>query len=351
MAGQPGFQSIAVFGVGGVGGLIAARLALAGWTPMLVARPAGAATLTANGLTLQTATATHTLRLPALSAEGDLAPVDLLIVALKAQDWPAALPALQRLCGPATTLLAIQNGIPWWWFLGQPGRFANRPVEAVDPGGTVAASLGITPVLGGVLYGGATRLAADRIAWNGHLRVVLGEPSGAMSGRLAAVETLLAGAGIEVTATPDIRRAIWEKLGGNAVQNPLSVLSGAGIGATLEDVDLRGVARAMLHEVHAVAEAHGTAKPFDVEARLNPSAAMRDFRTSMVQDYEAGRPLELGAILDAVNELGGLADLPMPVCRAVAAIVRQQWRKRWQAGPRPASRPPSAAPAGGQVSA
>jgi 2-dehydropantoate 2-reductase len=322
-------KRIAVVGVGAVGGSVAFHLARAGLAPTLIARPAQAEALAREGLTLLGAGVDETVRVAVASDARAAGPQDLVLVGFKGQDWPAGLAQVLPLLGPETALVPLLNGVPWWFFQGFAGPHCDRVVRAVDPDGALAAAIPARAVLGCVVYLASTREGPARIRWNGRKRLVLGEPSGGSSARLAAVTALLKGAGLDAEAADDIRAALWSKLLGNVTYNPLSVATERTMGAIVDDPGLVQVLRFQLAETIAVARALGVACDATVEERLTVSAPMRGFRTSMLQDFDAGRPLELGAIVDAVAELGRLVGVPTPVVETVGALAAARWMARW----------------------
>ncbi|SDR51356.1 ketopantoate reductase [Rhizobiales bacterium GAS191] len=318
---------IAVLGAGSVGGVVAWHLARAGAEPVVVARSESAERLAREGLTLIGASGPETVKIAATADPQALGSRDLVIVALKAQDWPAALPLLRPLLGDETIVVPMLNGMPWWYFQGLQGAMASRRIVAVDPDGALGAAIPVRHILGCVVYMGASREAPNRIRWNGRRRLLLGEPPGGASPRLQRVVGLLADAGLNAEAAPDIRRAIWQKILGNVAHNPLSVVTGAAIGHLATEPHLKAIMRAVMEEAAAVAAALGVTG-FDIEERLQVAPEMMDFRTSMLQDFEAGRPLELGAIVDAVIEIGKAEGVSTPVLSTIGALARDRWQAK-----------------------
>ena len=317
---------IVIAGVGAVGGIVAWHLARAGLAPTLLARPATAELFNTEGLTVTGPAGSETVRVRTISDARAAGPCDLLLVGFKAQDWPGAVAALLPLIGPQTIVVPMLNGIPWWYFDGIGGRFEGQRIAAVDAHGVISKALPTAHVLGCVVYTGGSRETPTHVKWNGRKRLVLGEPAGPITPRLTDVTTLLTGSGLDALATGDIRREVWNKLLGNITYNPLSVISGATMDAFETDPALARVVRLMMEEAAAVAKAVGITAPFDLDKRQTVSPSMRSFKTSMLQDYEAGRPLELGAIVHAVVELGRLAGVPTPVIETVGLLADQRWR-------------------------
>jgi 2-dehydropantoate 2-reductase len=312
---------IAVVGAGAVGGIIAWHLAKAGHDPLVLARPETAAVLQARGLTLSGMGTSETVGVRT-SHDAALAGVqDLVLVGFKAHDWPSGLHLVTPLIGPETVVVPLLNGIPWWYLEGLGDRFGGAQLQSVDPSGQVAAAVPTGHVLGCVVYVGANRTAPDQINWNGRRRLILGEPSGEMSSRLDNVVGLLNAIGLEAEATGRIRSDIWLKLLGNACFNPVSAITGATIDAMCADPALAQVLRAMMLECVAVARSVGIEDSLDVEARLIAHPSMMGVKTSMLQDREAGRPLELGALVDAVSELGRRTGIATPMLSAAAALA------------------------------
>jgi len=319
---------IAVVGAGSVGGVLSWHLARAGTEPVIVARPASAALLLREGLTLVGDRGPQTQLVAATADAASLGERDLVFVALKAQDWLPALPLLAPLLGARTIVVPMLNGLPWWYFQGVAGNLTGRRIAALDPNGALAAAIPGDTILGCVVYMGASRETPTRITWNGRKRLLLGEPRGGLSPRLRRVVEILGGAGLNAQAVPDIRHAIWQKILGNVAHNPLSVVTGAPIGHLASEPHLKAIMRALMQEAAAVAQAVGVSG-FDIEERLEVSPEMADFRTSMLQDFEAGRPLELGAIVDAIVELGEIVGVPTPVISTVGALAMERWRASW----------------------
>jgi 2-dehydropantoate 2-reductase len=322
---------IAVLGAGSVGGVLAWHLARAGLDPVIVARPASAELLAREGLTLVGDCGPDTQAVAVTADPAALGERDLVFVGLKAQDWIAALTLLKPLLGRRTIVVPMLNGLPWWYFQGVGGDLAGRSIAALDPDGALAAAIPSSTIVGCVVYMGASRQTPTRILWNGRRRLLLGEPAGGVTPRLRGVVELLAGAGLKAEAAPDIRHAIWQKMLGNVAHNPLSVVTGAAIGHLAKEPHLKAIMRSLMEEAAAVAAAVGV-HGFDIEERLTVSPAMADFRTSMLQDFEAGRPLELGAIVDAIVELGEGTGVATSVISAVGALALERWRARWAMG-------------------
>jgi 2-dehydropantoate 2-reductase len=317
-------MTIAIVGMGALGGVIAWHLVRAGHRPVIIARPETAALLKRDGLTVRGPGLTARVELDVTDNASSFGPCELVLVGLKAHDWPHALPLITPVIGADTTIVPMLNGIPWWYTQGLEGPYAGRRITTVDSDGLIGRTIAAQHVLGCVVYTGAARTAPTHVDWNGRQRMILGEPLTAPSTRLARTVSLLAGAGLAAEPTTDIRREMWMKLLGNTSYNPLSVVSGATMGQIAGDPHLRGVARSIMVEMVEIARRLGIPMDIDIDQRLSVNPAMRDFKTSMLQDFQAGRSLETGAIVDAVVELGRWVGVATPTIEGMAALVAER---------------------------
>ncbi|RDJ26917.1 2-dehydropantoate 2-reductase [Bosea caraganae] len=321
---------VAIVGAGAVGGVVAWHMAQAGQKPVIIARPQTAALLSAEGLTLQApSVAAQTLAVQATADAASAGIQDLVIVGFKAQDWEGGLDLVRPLVGPSTIVLPMLNGIPWWYLDGLGPQFGDRTLQAVDANGAIDAAISAGQILGCVVYIGANRPAPNVVTWNGRKRLIIGEPLAAQGGRLAEVVAFLKAGGIDAEQSDDIRLEVWLKLLGNAAYNPISAVTGAAIDKIADDPATRAVAKAIMAECVAVAGALGVAGLPDLEVRLQVPPTLIGVKTSMLQDMEAGRPLELGAIVAAVAELGRRTGVPTPTIECVGALAASAWRQRW----------------------
>ena len=322
-------MKVAIVGAGAIGGVVAWHLRKAGKDPVVVARPATAALLSSEGLTLETGGTSQTLAIRATSDAAALGPQDLVMVGYKAHDWAGGLDLLRPLVGPETLVVPMLNGIPWWYLDGLDPRFGERRLASVDPIGALAAAIPTAQILGCVVYVGSNRPAPNRIDWNGRKRLILGEPRSVATLRLREVVDMLEAGGIDAEATDDIRSAVWHKLLGNAAFNPISAVTAATIDVIAGDPPLRALAKSIMTECIAVARALGVDDLPDPDQRLQMPPTMVGVKTSMLQDMEAGRPLELGAIVSAIAELGRRTQTPTPLLDAIDALAAASWRQRW----------------------
>jgi len=313
--------SITIVGAGAIGSAVAFSLARAGFAPKLVARGETLAAIRRDGLNVEKWDGGGIVRLEVTDTPVELGAQDLVIGTMKAQDWPAGLAALTPLIGPQTALLPPINGVPWWYFDGQAGPLRGERIAAVDPEGELLAALPARSVIGSVVYMGVTRLAPGVVRWTSGNKFVLGEALGARRERTEQVAAVLRASGFDVTVTDDIRGEVWTKLIGNAAFNPLSVIARARIDELMNDTGLGRIALRAMHEVAAVAAAAGAPSGMDIEKRYAINAELGAFRTSMLQDYEAGRTLELGGLVDAVVEIGTRLGVATPMTEALGAFA------------------------------
>jgi 2-dehydropantoate 2-reductase len=314
----------AIVGAGATGGYLGAALARAGADVVLVARGPHLAAMRERGLTVREADGSEFTARP--EATDDLAAAvgsaDTVVVTLKAHSVPAVAPALGAALRPGAAVVAAQNGIPWWYFERYQGPLAGTRLETVDPGGVIAEHIPIEAVVGCIVYP-ATALAEPGVVQHveGN-RFSLGEPDGSRSERVAAISQALAGAGLKAPVQARIRNEIWLKLLGNATFNPVSALAGASLAEMGELPETRELVRALMEEVDSVARALGVEVEIGLERRLAAGFAVGDHRTSMLQDVDAGRRLEVEALVGAVCELGDRLQLELPHLRTVYALVK-----------------------------
>jgi len=318
---------VGVFGAGAIGGLLAARLAAAGVDVTVVARGPHLAAMQANGLRLISSGEAITTHPCCLADPGDAGEQDYVIVTLKAHSLPAAAPQIARMMGPGSTLVTGINGVPYWYFYGLDSPFRDRRVQSVDPGGKLWDILPPSQAIGCVIYPAAEVIEPGVIEHTYGDRFSLGEPDGSRSPRIEALSKLLIGAGLKAPVRPRIRDEIWVKLWGNLAFNPISALTVATLDRVTGEPELRALCRTMMLEAKPVAEALGTRFAIDVDKRIDGAAEVGEHKTSMLQDLERGRPMEIDALLGAVVELGEAVGQQMPTCRAVLALVCERARQ------------------------
>ncbi|MGG5817840.1 2-dehydropantoate 2-reductase [Falsiroseomonas sp. HW251] len=316
---------VTVLGVGAIGGWLAAGFTAGGAEVSLLARGAALDALQRDGLRLREGAAERAFRLAVAADPADLPPADLLVLGLKGQQLPAALPLIRAALGPATQVMAAQNGVPWFFLQGFGGALAGAALESVDPGGALAAALPAERTLAAVVH------AASLVEAPGVVRLVKADRlpiGGVSSADPAAVVAALQAGGLPAEASPAIRDEIWRKLWGNSNMNPLSVLCRGTLSDMLDEPGVKGLAEAMMAEMDAIGQRIGLAPLGSIAARTEVTRRLGAFRTSMLQDWEAGRPLELGPILGALVEMAGKLGQPAPVMRGVHGLVRILERSR-----------------------
>ncbi len=319
-------MKVCIYGAGAIGGLLGAELVLAGIDVTLIARGPHLHAMGEKGLTLIRGGETHTTR-PACTDDPTIPGVqDYVIITLKAHSGPGIVDGLKPLLGPDTAVVTAVNGIPWWYFHGLDGPFRNHGVTSVDPGGRQWVGIGPERAIGCVVYPAAEVVEPGVIRHHEGDRFTLGEPSGERTDRVTRLSEALIAAGFKAPVRPRIREEIWIKLWGNLAFNPISALTGATLDKICGDPDTRALARAMMLEAQAVGEALGIRFSIDVEKRIDGAAVVGAHKTSMLQDLERGRPMEIDALVGSVVELGRLVELPTPTIDAVLALVKQRAR-------------------------
>jgi 2-dehydropantoate 2-reductase len=318
---------ICIFGAGAIGGLMAAKLALRGEAEVtVIARGPHLAAMQADGLRLVSEGQEVVARPRCVASAEDAGPQDYVVVTLKAHSLPGAARQMQPLIGPDTAIVSAVNGVPWWYFHGIEGAHAGRIVESVDPGGVVTRLLPPARAIGCIVYPAAEVSAPGIIEHTYGDRFSLGEPDGSRSPRAQKLSEALIAAGFKAPVRPRIRDELWVKLWGNLAFNPISALTTATLDVLIADDEQRAVARAMMLEGQRVAEALGVRFAIDVDKRIAGAAEVGAHKTSMLQDLERGRPMEVEALLGAVVELADLVGEPAATCRTVLSLARARAR-------------------------
>jgi 2-dehydropantoate 2-reductase len=322
-------MKIAIIGAGAIGGYIGGKLARAqeqgaGVDVSLLARGAHLAAIQAKGLTIQTPDEVFTIPVKASDDPAKLGRQDVLIITVKAPALPDLAPRLAPMLGPDTAWVTAMNGIPYWYFFGHQGALANTQLRSPDPAGSIWRDLPPERAIGGVLWLPASVPEPGLVKRGNGNRLSLGEPDGAISPRVTAISDALKSAGLEAPVKADIRQEIWHKLWGNLSFSPLAVLTLSTLGGLAGDPETRAVARAMMVEAQAVGEAIGIDFPVSVEQRIEESARIGAHKPSMLQDLEAGRPMEIDSITGVIAELGRLTGKPTPTIDLVLALARRR---------------------------
>ena len=315
-------MKICIFGAGAIGGYMGAKLAKAGADVSLVARGPHLAAMRDNGLTLIEDGVSETLPVTVSDNAADLGPQDYVIVTLKAHSVPPVVEKMQPLIGDDTTIVSGVNGVPWWYFHKIGGDLEGTRLASVDPGNAQWDGFGPDSVLGCVVYPAAEVSEPGVIKHIEGNRFSLGEPSGEKSERALRLSKALSAAGLKAPVRPKIRDEIWVKLWGNLSFNPISALTHATLDVLCTEPGTREVARNMMLEAQTVAEKLGVKFPIDVDRRIQGGADVGAHRTSMLQDLDANRPMEIDALVGSVQELGRITDTPTPTIDTVLALVQ-----------------------------
>jgi len=313
-----------IYGAGAIGGLIGAHLARTGEDVTLIARGAHLAAMREKGLKVSGHSGDFTVHPRVTEDPAEAGPQDFVIVALKAHQVSAVAERMRPLLGPKTAVVMAVNGLPWWYFHGVEGALKDRRLPVVDPGDVQWTHIGPERIIGCVVYPAAEVVAPGEIRHVENDRFSLGEPNDRKTDRLIALSQAFIAAGFKAPAKTDIRTEIWVKLWGNVAFNPISALTGGTLKSIATDPATRAVARAVMNEAEAIANKLGVTMPIPVEKRIDGAAGVGEHKTSMLQDFERGRPVELDAIVGAVAELGRLVEVPTPMIDTIYALAKHK---------------------------
>lgn len=311
-----------IAGAGAIGAYIGARMANAGFDVTLYARGQHLRAMQEHGVQVRGAEGDFVARPRVVGSLDEVGPVDVVFLAVKAHGLPQLAPQLAPVLGPETTVVSTQNGIPWWYFQGFGGQWEGLRLERVDPGGVISSAIEARRVIGSIVYL-ATEITAPGVIQ--HIegnRISLGEPDGSRSDRLRQIAEVLIASGLRSPITTRLRHEIWVKVLGNASLNPVSALTRATIVRMVRDPGVCSVIRSIMEEVQAVSNKLGMELPITIDQRIAGAEKVGEHKTSMLQDLEAGRQMELEALVGAVVELGERVSLPMTVTRTVYNCAR-----------------------------
>jgi len=320
-------MKLAIYGAGAIGAYLGVELALGGVEVSLIGRGPHLAAMKANGARRRIGAEEKLAHPRCTDDPAELGPQDVVLIALKAHSVPAIAGRIQPLLGPETAVVTAVNGIPWWYFYGLKGPYENRRVRAVDPDDVQWARIGPERAIGCVIYPAAEIVEPGVVEVQAHLssnRLPIGEPTGVRTPRILKLSEALIAAGFKSPVRPDIRTDIWVKLWGNLAFNPLSALTGSTLEDLVRDQGTHAVSRAMMVEGQRVAEALGVKFPISVDARIKGAGEVGAHKTSMLQDLELRRPMEIDALVLAVAELGDLVGIETPAIDTVYALVRRR---------------------------
>ena len=319
-------MKVCIFGAGAIGGYMGVKLAKAGADVSLVARGPHLAAMQEKGLTLIEEGETTTVPVTASDDPAALGVQDYVIVTLKAHSVPPVVSKMAPLIGQDTTIVSGVNGVPWWYFHKLEGAHEGTRLDSVDPGNVQWDGFGPDRVLGCVVYPAAEVIEPGVIKHIEGNRFSLGEPDGSKSDRAQALSKILANAGLKAPVRPKLRDEIWVKLWGNLSFNPISALTHATLDVLCTDEGTRAVARNMMVEAQEIAQRLGVKFPIDVDRRIAGGAAVGAHRTSMLQDLDQGRPMEIDALVASVQELGRVTGVPTPTIDTVLGLIRLRAR-------------------------
>jgi 2-dehydropantoate 2-reductase len=317
-------MKITIVGAGAIGGYLGTKLALAGEDVTFIARRRNLEAINAEGfrLVLEDGTQEHAKGVRAVERMGEAGPQDVVLLTLKAHQLREVVDELPALYGPDTMVVSMVNGVPWWYFHALGGPHEGRAVTRVDPDGAIARAIPAERVIGSVVYPAAELVAPGLVKLVEGNRFTVGEPSNERTPRVEALSQALMKAGFKAPVSRDIRSELWIKLWGNLSFNPISALTHATLEGICRFAPTRELARRMMAEGQAVAEALGVRFKITLEQRLAGAEAVGAHKTSMLQDVEAGRALELEALVGAVIELGQIAGVATPTIEAVYAATK-----------------------------
>jgi 2-dehydropantoate 2-reductase len=328
---------VAVLGAGAIGAYVGASLHRAGTEVHLIARGRHLEALRGAGVQVRSPRGDFQARPHATDTPGDVGPVDHIFLGLKANQYASAGPMVRPLLGRDTTIIAAQNGIPWWYFHRLASRYEGYRIDSVDPGGAVSEALPVHRAIGCVVYAATELVAPGVIRHLEGTRFSIGEPDGTISQRCKEFSEAMIAGGLKCPVEPDLRRDIWLKLMGNVAFNPISALARATIADICRHLGTRELVTQMMRETLEVADRLDVRPDISIERRLAGAERVGDHKPSTLQDLEKGKPLELDVILTAVVELADLTGAEVPTLRAINALAHLLNEKTAGGQSRPAS--------------
>jgi 2-dehydropantoate 2-reductase len=317
---------ICIVGAGAIGGFLGVRLAEAGHDVSLLARGNHLAAIRDNGATLVDQRGETVVQVSASDDPADFGPQDFVVITLKTPSLPAVVPNLTPLLGGDTAVVSAMNGIPWWFCEHLAGPLKGHRLRAVDPDGRLATALPAGRIIGCVVHAGASVSEPGVIRHAAGDLFIIGEPDGITKTRTTALGDAITGAGLTGRVTEAIHQEIWLKLIGNMGMGPISALTKLTLSGVANDPDARSIAVAMMEEAIAIGEQVGLHMDMSAEERVELGAQLGDFKPSILQDLEKGRPMEIDALIGVVAEMGELAKVPTPTIDTVLALQRAQAR-------------------------
>ena len=315
-------DKIAIVGAGAIGGWIGVHLARAGAQLSVLARGDTLNAVKKNGLQLHQAGVLHSAPVQASNDAAAMGVQDLVVISVKAPALASVAAQIGPLMGPHTVVLTAMNGVPWWFLQGFGGPVQGRALASVDPQGAIARAIPAAHLVGGVVHASCSVDAPGVIRHHFGDGLIVGEPSGQTSARVQALQALLQKAGFNTTLSPQIQKDIWFKLWGNMTVNPVSAITGATSDRLLDDELVRGFMSNVMREAKAIGEHIGIPIAQEPEDRHAVTRKLGAFKTSMLQDVQAGKPVELDALVSAVRELGQMTGVTTPFTDALLGLSR-----------------------------
>ena len=306
-----------IAGAGAIGAYIGARMAQAGFDVTLFARGPHLRAMQECGVKVKSSEGDFVARPTIAASLEDIGPVDVVFLGVKAHGLPQLAPQLKPVLGSDTAVVSTQNGIPWWYFQGFGGEWEGLRLERVDPKGVISSAIDAGRVVGSIVYFSTEITSPGVIQHIEGNRISLGEPDGTRSERSRQIAEALIASGLRAPVSTRLRQEIWVKALGNASFNPVSALTRATLAQMVRDPGVRSVIRNVMQEVEAVSRKLGMDLPVSIDQRIAGAEKVGEHKTSMLQDLEAGRPMELEALVGAVVELGERVGLPMPCTRTI----------------------------------
>ena len=315
-------MKLCIYGAGAVGGLMAAWLARAGHDVSVIARGAHLEAIKRSGLRVRSNGEVQTLSVRAAADARELGRQDYVLVAVKAQNLTEVADAVPPLIGPETSIVTAMNGVPWWFFDRLPFRNGTERLESLDPGGKLARAMPTERIVGCVIHLAASTPEPGLISHNMGRKLIVGEPGGRNTARTRRIADALQAAGFEVIVTPEIEKQFWVKLLGNVSFNPVSALTVSTADRLIENAGVKAYMVNVMREVLAIGRAVGVDADIDPEARIDMARALGKFKTSMLQDLEAGKPLEIDGLLAGTLEIARKAGVPASYTETLFGLIK-----------------------------
>jgi 2-dehydropantoate 2-reductase len=313
---------VAVLGAGAIGAYVGAALARGGSDVTLIARGAHLRAMQAHGIRVESPKGDFTMNVPATDDLAAMAEADVIFVGLKANSLPEIAPALADVLRPETLVIGAQNGIPWWYFQYHGGDLDGHQLQSVDPDGTVSRAIPPDNVVGCVIYCSTELTAPGLVRHIEGTRFAIGTPGGDVTEQCREIAAAFIAGGLKCPIAPNLREHIWLKLLGNAAFNPITTITRTTMGELARSGSATACAREVMEECAAVAAALGIELPVSIERRMEGALAVGDHRTSMLLDWQAGKPLELDCMTGAIIEIADLVSVPVPTVRTLHTLTK-----------------------------